>query len=32
MAIAPPPGDHVLTLVDENGETVERRFTVLARE
>jgi penicillin-binding protein 1C len=32
MALAPPPGRHVLTLVDETGETVERRFTVLGRE
>ncbi len=32
MTIAPPPGEHTLTLIDENGETVERRFTVLARE
>jgi penicillin-binding protein 1C len=32
MAIAPPPGEHVLTLVDENGEMVERRFTILARD
>jgi penicillin-binding protein 1C len=32
MALAPPPGRHVLTLVDETGETVQRRFTVLGRE
>jgi penicillin-binding protein 1C len=32
MAIAPPPGEHTLTLIDENGEMIERRFTVLARE
>jgi penicillin-binding protein 1C len=32
MPIQPLPGEHVLTLVDGNGETVERRFTALARE
>ncbi len=32
MTIAPPPGEHTLTLIDENGEMAERRFTVLARE
>jgi penicillin-binding protein 1C len=32
MALAPPAGPHVLTLVDEAGETVSRRFTVLRRE
>jgi penicillin-binding protein 1C len=31
MALAPPPGRHVLTLVDETGETVHRSFTVLTR-
>ena len=31
MALAPPPGAHVLTLVDETGETFSRRFTVLGR-
>jgi penicillin-binding protein 1C len=31
MAMAPAPGPHVLTLVDEAGETVRRRFTVLSR-
>ena len=31
MALAPHPGPHVLTLVDEAGETVRRRFTVLGR-
>lgn len=31
LALAPAPGPHVLTLVDENGETVRRRFTVIAR-
>ncbi|MCP4348085.1 MAG: penicillin-binding protein 1C [Desulfobacterales bacterium] len=29
MALAPDPGKHTLTLVDENGERLERRFTVL---
>jgi penicillin-binding protein 1C len=32
MALAPPPGPHRLTLVDENGETVSRVFTVLGRD
>jgi penicillin-binding protein 1C len=32
MAIAPAPGKHVLTLVDENGEQVRRIFTVLAKD
>jgi penicillin-binding protein 1C len=31
LAVAPPPGPHVLTLVDEDGETIRRRFTVIAR-
>jgi penicillin-binding protein 1C len=31
MALAPGPGAHVLVLVDERGETVRRRFTVLRR-
>jgi len=31
MALAPPPGPHVLTLVDGAGETVTRRFTVVGR-
>jgi penicillin-binding protein 1C len=29
--MAPPPGPHVLTLVDAAGEMAQRRFTVLAR-
>jgi hypothetical protein len=29
--MASAPGPHVLTLVDEAGETVSRRFTVLSR-
>ena len=32
LAIAPPPGRHVLTLVDEAGETVRRGFTVLGKD
>jgi penicillin-binding protein 1C len=32
MALAPAPGTHVLTLVDENGESVERGFRVLRRD
>jgi len=31
LEIAPPPGRHVLTLVDETGESVRRAFTVLGR-
>jgi penicillin-binding protein 1C len=31
MALAPGPGDHVLVLVDENGELVKRRFRALRR-
>ncbi len=30
MAIDAPPGEHVLTVVDESGEEVRRSFTVLA--
>lgn len=32
ISLAPEPGDHVITLVDENGERLQRRFTVLAKE
>jgi penicillin-binding protein 1C len=32
MALAPTPGTHVLTLVDEHGESVERRFHALRRD
>ena len=31
MALAPAPGAHRLVLVDERGETIERRFTVVER-
>jgi penicillin-binding protein 1C len=31
MELAPPPGRHVLTLVDEAGETVRRTFSVLGK-
>ena len=31
MALAPRPGAHRLVLVDERGETVDRRFTALGR-
>ena len=31
MALAPEPGAHVLTLVDENGERLVRRFAVLLK-
>jgi penicillin-binding protein 1C len=32
IALAPQPGDHTLTLVDEKGERLQRRFAVLAKE
>ncbi len=32
LALAPPPGRHVLTLVDETGESVQRVFTVLGQD
>jgi penicillin-binding protein 1C len=32
MALAPAPGPHVLTLVDANGEAVQRRFRALRRD
>lgn len=32
MALAPEPGRHTLTLVDENGAYLERRFTVLSKD
>lgn len=31
MALSPDPGIHVLTLVDEKGETLRHRFEILAR-
>jgi penicillin-binding protein 1C len=31
MELAPSPGRHVLTLVDETGETIRRSFTVLGK-
>jgi penicillin-binding protein 1C len=31
MALAPAPGEHVLTLVDEHGESVTRHFRALRR-
>jgi penicillin-binding protein 1C len=31
MALAPAPGPHALTLVDEHGESVERRFHAVRR-
>jgi penicillin-binding protein 1C len=30
LAINPPEGDHVLTLVDENGHALNEHFTVVA--
>jgi penicillin-binding protein 1C len=32
MSISPAAGEHTLTLVDENGETITRRFTILDRK
>jgi penicillin-binding protein 1C len=32
IAVAPEPGEHLLTLVDEHGEHLRRRFTVLPRQ
>lgn len=32
LALAPAPGRHRLVLVDERGESVERRFTAIGRE
>jgi penicillin-binding protein 1C len=32
MAVAPDPGEHVLTLVDEHGDLLQRWFTVLDKE
>jgi penicillin-binding protein 1C len=32
MAVSPPPGPHILTVVDEDGARAQRRFTVLAKE
>ena len=31
LALNPPEGGHVLTLVDENGQTLEEHFTVISR-
>ena len=32
LALAPPPGPHLLVLVDERGETIRRRFVVVGRK
>ncbi len=32
VALAPSPGEHTLTLVDEDGEFLQNRFTVLTKE
>ena len=32
MSLAPVPGNHLLTLVDEAGEVCRRPFTVLSKE
>jgi len=31
VAISPPPGVHVLTIVDENGESISRQFEILEK-
>jgi hypothetical protein len=31
MALAPEPGEHMLTLVDEDGEHLQQKFTVLTK-
>ncbi|TZF83654.1 penicillin-binding protein 1C [Pedobacter sp. BS3] len=31
MAVSPPPGRHILTLVDENGERLVQTFTILEK-
>ena len=32
MALSPAPGKHLLTIVDENGESVSREFEILEKE
>jgi penicillin-binding protein 1C len=32
MAFSPAPGKHLLTIVDENGESVSKDFEILAKE
>ena len=32
IAVNPPPGKHVLTVIDENGESVTRNFEILQKE
>ncbi|MCK4305481.1 MAG: hypothetical protein KAY24_14690 [Candidatus Eisenbacteria sp.] len=32
LELAPAAGEHLLTLVDETGDEVQRRFTVLGEE
>ncbi|MEK6477216.1 penicillin-binding protein 1C [Catalinimonas sp. 4WD22] len=32
MGLSPEPGEHTITLIDEQGEKLERRFTVLGKE
>ena len=32
MALSPSPGKHLLTIVDENGESVSREFEILEKE
>ena len=32
MALNPPPGKHIITLVDENGVSVSRQFEILEKE
>jgi penicillin-binding protein 1C len=32
MAVSPPPGQHSITVVDENGESITRQFEILRKE
>ena len=32
MAFSPAPGKHLLTIVDENGESISREFEILEKE
>ncbi|MCE3282411.1 MAG: pbpC [Chitinophagaceae bacterium] len=32
LALSPPPGQHLLTVVDEDGESVSRQFEILEKE
>jgi len=32
MALNPPPGAHILTLVDNKGNTISTNFTILSKD